>query len=137
MLSVFEKPNALLRFEGFAVLALALTIYWRQPFSWGLFWSTILIPDIALLGYLANPRVGAVTYNISHSKLLPCALALASIANDNALLLSLSLVWFAHIGIDQLFGYGLKYPEGFRITHLGVIGRAANSSFGRYLPCGK
>lgn len=137
MLSIFEKPNVLLRLEGFTVFVLALAIYWHQSFSWALFWSTILLPDLALLGYLVNSKVGAIAYNITHSKLLPCALALVSVANGDALFLSLALVWFVHIGIDRLLGYGLKYPEGFKITHLGVIGQVANASFGRYLPCGK
>lgn len=30
-----------------------------------------------------------------------------------------SLIWVAHIGIDRLFGLGLKYATGFRHTHLG------------------
>jgi hypothetical protein len=27
-------------------------------------------------------------------------------------------VWFAHIGMDRLMGYGLKYPTDFKDTHL-------------------
>lgn len=123
MLSVFEKPNALLRLEGFGIVVLALALYWQQYFNWMLFWSTILLPDLAFLGYLLNSRVGAFTYNIAHSNLLPCALALVSFAVNNTLALELSLIWFIHIGVDRLFGYGLKYPEGFKITHLGVIGK--------------
>jgi hypothetical protein len=36
---------------------------------------------------------------------------------------SVALVWFAHIGLDRMLGYGLKHPSGFRETHLGRIGR--------------
>lgn len=137
MLSVFEKPNALLRLEGFGIFFLALTVFWQRSFDWSLCWSTVLLPDIALLGYLVNVRVGAITYNITHSKLLPCTLAVVAVAANNTLALALSLIWFIHIGIDRLFGYGLKYPEGFKITHLGVIGQVGNLAFNRYLPCGK
>jgi Domain of unknown function (DUF4260) len=137
MLSIFEKPNTLLRLEGLAVFALALVVYWHLSFSWVLFWSAVMLPDIALLGYLLNPRVGAVSYNLSHSKLLPCGLALASVTIGDVLLLALSLIWFVHIGIDRLFGYGLKYPEGFKMTHLGVIGQVGNATLGRYMLCGK
>ncbi|MGH3030008.1 MAG: DUF4260 family protein [Gaiellaceae bacterium] len=28
------------------------------------------------------------------------------------------VLWLAHIGIDRLLGYGLKYPDRFRETHL-------------------
>jgi len=30
-----------------------------------------------------------------------------------------ALIWVAHIGADRLLGFGLKYPEGFKPTHLG------------------
>ena len=137
MLRLFEKPTLLLRLEGLVLLCLAVAVYRHQSFGWGLFWSTLLLPDIALLGYLANARAGAIAYNITHSELLPGALALGSLAGGDALLLALSLTWFAHIGIDRLLGYGLKFPEGFKLTHLGVIGQAANTLFGRRLPCGR
>jgi hypothetical protein len=30
------------------------------------------------------------------------------------LVLALSLVWLAHIGVDRLLGYGLKYDDSFK-----------------------
>ncbi|WP_366863873.1 DUF4260 family protein, partial [Acidithiobacillus sp.] len=30
-----------------------------------LFWSTVLLPDLALLGYLVNAAVGATAYNVT------------------------------------------------------------------------
>jgi hypothetical protein len=30
----------------------------------------------------------------------------------------LGLIWLAHIGIDRALGYGLRYPDAFRETHL-------------------
>jgi hypothetical protein len=33
----------------------------------------------------------------------------------------LLLIWIAHIGLDRAIGYGLKYPTGFRDTHLGKV----------------
>lgn len=137
MLSVFEKPNLLLRLEGGTVFALALAVYWQQSFSWPLFWSTLLIPDIAMLGYLVSAQLGARSYNITHSKLLPGLLGIFAISTGNALCMALTLIWFVHIGIDRLLGYGLKYADGFKFTHLGIIGRGEGEPRGRYLPCGK
>lgn len=137
MIAIFEKPNILLRLEGFAVFSLALAYYWQLSLSWTLFWSCVLLPDLALLGYLVTARVGALTYNFTHSKLLPCILIAISMANHNVLLLSLALIWLVHIGLDRLLGYGLKYPEGFKLTHLGVIGQAGNLSIVRFMPCRK
>jgi hypothetical protein len=30
----------------------------------------------------------------------------------------IGLIWLAHIGVDRTVGYGLKYPSGFKDTHL-------------------
>ena len=34
--------------------------------------------------------------------------------------LALGLIWRAHIGLDRLLGYGLKYDDHFQHTHLGI-----------------
>jgi hypothetical protein len=52
--------------------------------------------------------------------LMTTGLALAS-----PLVLSIAMIWLAHIGIDRALGYGLKYQAGFAFTHLGRIGRGA------------
>jgi hypothetical protein len=44
------------------------------------------------------------------------------------IVLSVALIWLAHIGLDRALGYGLKYAAGFRFTHLGEIGRGAKTS---------
>lgn len=82
-----------------------------------------LAPDLSMLGYLAGPRVGAVTYNAVHNLVLAVAalgmgwlLALAPLALGGAVLL-------AHVGMDRALGYGLKLSTGFADTHLGRIGR--------------
>lgn len=137
MFTVFEKPNVLLRLEGGAVFALALAVYWQQSFGWPLFWSTLFLPDLALLGYLVNARFGAGAYNITHSKLLPGLLGIFAISTSNTLCMALTLVWFVHIGIDRLLGYGLKYTDGFKFTHLGTIGQSEGQPRGSFLPCGK
>ena len=33
----------------------------------------------------------------------------------------IALIWAAHIGVDRVLGYGLKYPTAFRDTHLGPV----------------
>jgi len=137
LIAVLEKPIVLLKLEGLAVFLLALAMYWQQSFSWSLFWSTVLLPDLALFGYLANAKVGAKLYNITHSKLLSSALAVVAIITSNALLSALALIWFAHIGFDRMLGYGLKYPEGFKVTHLGAIGKVADEPRGNFSPCWK
>lgn len=45
-------------------------------------------------------------------------------ASAEPLVLSIAMIWLAHIGIDRALGYGLKYSRGFGFTHLGRIGKA-------------
>jgi hypothetical protein len=30
----------------------------------------------------------------------------------------LALIWLAHISFDRCLGFGLKFPESFRVTHI-------------------
>lgn len=34
------------------------------------------------------------------------------------------MILFAHASLDRVFGYGLKYADGFSHTHMGDIGDA-------------
>jgi hypothetical protein len=33
-----------------------------------------------------------------------------------------AIIWMAHIGLDRMLGYGLKYPTFFKDTHLQRVG---------------
>ncbi len=118
---LLARPSVLLRIEGATVLAGSVLLYWLNGGSWWLFALLLLAPDLAMLGYLAGPRVGAVAYNVFHSYPLPAALGLVGLFVGAPLAVSVALVWFAHIGMDGLAGYGLKYPTAFGDTHLGRV----------------
>ena len=107
-----------LRLEGVAVLVLSLFFYDHYGSSWLLFIALLFLPDIAMLGYLANEQIGALSYNLFHTYLGPALLLGLGVLLGVNLLISLSLIWFAHIGLDRLLGYGLKLPTGFKHTHL-------------------
>ena len=51
----------------------------------------------------------------------------ASRVVPSALAMHLALIWSAHIGFDRALGYGLKYDTGFSFTHLGRIGKTAET----------
>jgi hypothetical protein len=36
-------------------------------------------------------------------------------------LFPIGVIWIAHIGFDRALGYGLKYPDSFKATHLGRV----------------
>lgn len=119
-----------LRAEGLAVLALSVALYSTTEAGWLTFVLLVLVPDLSMLGYLAGPRVGAATYNVAHTYLLPLALGAFGHFAGRPLLVALALIWAAHIGLDRTLGYGLKLPTGFQDTHLGRIGRATPAARG-------
>ena len=115
------RPRVLLRLEGAAVLALAVAGYRASGGNWWLFALLLLAPDLAALGYLAGNRVGAATYNLVHTYVLPLALLGYGLWGASPLALSLALIWLAHLGMDRAVGYGLKYATAFKDTHLGRV----------------
>ena len=96
---------------------IAAQLFTHQP--WWLVPAVILVPDLFMLGYLRDTRVGAAVYNLGHSYLLPAAMSLAGAVGHHPLTLALGLLWLAHIGMDRLARYGLKYDVSFQHTHLG------------------
>jgi hypothetical protein len=117
-----SMPAILLRVEGLAVGAAAVALYVHGDYAlWPLF-VFLLAPDLSFVGYAAGPRLGAFAYNAAHTYVLPVALAAGCLlAGDPGLPVQIALIWGAHIGIDRLLGYGLKYPTAFKDTHLGRI----------------
>jgi hypothetical protein len=115
---LLARPAAMLRVEGATMLAGGLLLYWTGGGSWWLFALLLLAPDLSMLGYLAGSRVGAAVYNTFHSYPLPAALGLVGLFVGAPIAVSVALVWFTHIGMDRLMGYGLKYPTDFKDTHL-------------------
>lgn len=121
-----KRIIAVQRLEGLALALVCVTSYGTLGESWALFAALILVPDISMLGYVARPRVGALTYNLAHNWVLVVLwLGIAWILDGGSFALSLPLILGTHIGIDRALGYGLKLPTGFRDTHLGRIGRTA------------
>jgi len=113
----------LLRLEGLTLFAGMVLLYAVWGGSWWVFALLFLVPDLSFAAYLAGPQTGAVVYNTAHSYLLPVALMTVGFALPEPLILSIAMIWLAHIGIDRALGYGLKYEAGFGFTHLGRIGR--------------
>lgn len=112
------------RLEGLALLAVSVLAYARFGEGWLLFAVLFLIPDLSFLGYLAGPRLGAWAYNLAHSLIGPLLLAAAAGLTGGDPPIALALIWLAHIGFDRALGYGLKSPDSFGVTHLGLIGAA-------------
>lgn len=115
-MTTFSRP--LLRLEGLFVLAAAIVAYRAADYSWWLFVTTLLAPDLFMIGYLAGPRIGALLYNAGHTYLVPIGLGVAGYLGALPLVGALALIWAVHIGMDRALGFGLKSPSSFSDTHL-------------------
>ena len=115
--------RTLLRLEGLTLFVGMTLLYGVWDGSWWVYALLFLTPDLSFAAYLAGPRAGAIVYNAAHSYMAPMALMTTGFALSSPLVLSIAMIWLAHIGIDRALGYGLKYSAGFGFTHLGRIGR--------------
>ncbi len=115
---MLNKPRVLLQIEGAAVFLLSLFLYHFIEAGWVWFLVLFLWPDIFMLGYLVNVRLGASLYNLVHTEILPVVLGGFALSLHRTELLAFALIWLAHIGMDRMLGYGLKYPTFFKDTHL-------------------
>jgi len=126
--AVSGGPRILLHLEGLAVLIASVVAFHGTQASWLLFAILLLAPDLALLGYLAGPRAGAMAYNAAHTYLGPAALAGAMALGVLPARWELCLIWTAHAGMDRSLGLGLKYATAFADTHLGPVGLRRSSA---------
>lgn len=119
---VTGRPLTWLRIEGLAVAGAALVIFATTGQPWWLIPALFLLPDLAALGYLAGPQVGAWTYNLTHTAPLPLALLAAGAGLHISALTVAGAVGLFHFGLDRLMKYGVKYDHSFGNTHLGMHG---------------
>jgi len=115
---MLTKPRWLLQLEGFLILATAAYFYHAGHYRWWVFALLFLAPDIFMLGYLKDARVGSVLYNLVHTMTGPLLLLAGALVFASPVWIPYGLIWLAHIGFDRTLGYGLKYPTFFKDTHL-------------------
>jgi hypothetical protein len=108
----------LLRLEGLVLFAAAIALYVREDYSILALVLLFLAPDLSFIGLAGGPRVAAVAYDTAHTYVGPILLASVSMIVEWDAGVMLGLIWLAHIGIDRALGYGLRYPDAFRDTHL-------------------
>lgn len=107
-----------LHIEYGAAFLFSVFLYMQADFSLWLFFLLLFVPDVTMVGYFFNPKIGAVLYNSGHSSLIPLIVLGLSLSFSNDTGLMLALIWLAHIFLDRCLGYGLKYPQAFQETHM-------------------
>jgi hypothetical protein len=120
--------KTILQLENLAGFLFSIYVFSLLSYPWWVYLLLFLIPDLSILGYAVGPRVGAFTYNLIHHKAVSLALiVLGSVLSIPVISLA-GAVLLGHSSLDRVMGYGLKYNDSFKHTHLGPIGRGTRSS---------
>jgi len=116
----------LLYFETLGIFLLTCFLIYQLnlQLAWWAYLLLFFSPDIGMLGYLAGTKIGAYTYNIFHHQGLAIVFALTGYLLHNDLIIFTGLLLLAHSSFDRLLGYGLKYNDNFKHTHLGWMGQS-------------
>lgn len=116
----------LLKLEMLGLLLLSVWL-WQMVgmdglgFAWWWYLVWFLVPDVGMIGYGVNTKVGAWTYNMTHH----LGIAIGGILVGALLALPLiqiaGIIMLGHSAFDRVLGYGLKHPDTFKHTHLGCL----------------
>jgi len=120
-LKMTKKIIKILEFEALVFFVTTICAYYFIGASWWLFFILLLVPDFFMVGYIKNSYIGATIYNTGHTYVLPVVMIGMHFLFDIASFLPISIIWFAHVSMDRMFGFGLKYDTNFKDTHLGII----------------
>ncbi|RXK61521.1 DUF4260 family protein [Lacibacter luteus] len=122
--------KTILKLEELAMLLVSIALLYISTVEWWWYLLMFIGPDISMLGYLAGNKTGAILYNIFHHKAIAILVIAVSLVLklqfpffDSDPFIQAGIVLFGHSSMDRVFGYGLKYENGFKFTHLGEIGK--------------
>lgn len=120
-----KAMSVTIKIEEAAITAVA--IYFLSIYKLGLpLWIWVLLffsPDLSMLGYLVNTRIGAFTYNLFHHRAVALALLAIGFLIHKDVLITGGLLLAAHSSFDRMLGYGLKFPDDFKHTSSGWMGK--------------
>ena len=118
---VIGIPKNWLRLDGLILFAATIILFAGEHQRWWIYPALLFVPDIFMLGYLRDTKLGALLYNAGHSYFLPATTIFIGWRSHHALTIAIGLIWLGHVGWDRFFGYGLKYDSSFKHTHLGDL----------------
>jgi hypothetical protein len=115
----------LIRLEELFLFLLSILLFTQTRFAW--WWYPVLLfsPDLAMIGYIAGARTGAITYNLVHHKAVAISAYILGVLMGITALQLAGVILLGHTSLDRVLGYGLKYTDSFQHTHLGSIGATA------------
>lgn len=115
--------KSVIKLEEMAMLGIC--IYFLSVLHVDWWWYLVLLfgPDISMLGYIGGNKTGAAIYNLFHHKGIAIAIFVGGFLIPDQLMQIIGIALFGHSSMDRTFGYGLKTEQGFKFTHLGIIGK--------------
>ncbi len=111
----------LLKLEELLMFLLSIYLFSFLDYAWWIYLVFILTPDIGMLGYLVSTNLGAMLYNIFHHKGVAIVIGFLGFWWAIVELQLAGIILFGHASMDRIFGYGLKYNDNFKHTHLGNL----------------
>lgn len=113
-----------LKFEELCMFVLGCYLFSRLGYSCWWLIGLFLLPDIGMLRYAINSKVGAIMYNIFHHKAIAISLYVLGLWLGTSILSFAGVLIFSHASFDRMQGFGLKYNTDFKATHIGKIGNS-------------
>jgi hypothetical protein len=111
----------ILKLEEAAMFILSVVLFNQLHFVWWWYLALFFAPDISMLGYLVNTKMGAYSYNFFHHKAVAIAVGLIGFYLQSEIYMLAGIILFGHSSFDRILGYGLKYTDSFKHTHLGSL----------------
>ncbi len=116
--------KTLTKLEELGELLFSIYLFSLLPYPWWFYPLFFFAPDLSMVGYIAGPRLGAITYNLVHHKAIALGLFVAGAFLHIPVISLFGVLFLGHSSLDRALGYGLKYGDSFNHTHLGTIGRS-------------
>lgn len=104
--------------EEIMMFVLGIFLFQQLGYVWWLFLVLLFVPDLSMIGYFVNTHIGAVIYNFFHHRALHILIYIVgAMMNMNSIMLA-GVILFSHSSLDRTVGYGFKYKDAFKHTHL-------------------
>ena len=100
--------KTLIKLEEIALAILSFYLFLGLGYAWWWFPILFFVPDISLLGYLLNQKLGANIYNVVHHKALAILFYLLGSFTHMAMLQLAGVVIFGHSSLDRALGFVLQ-----------------------------
>ncbi|MDD7886800.1 DUF4260 domain-containing protein [Flavivirga sp. 57AJ16] len=116
-----KAMGTLLKLEEVGMFLLSIILFNQLDYPWWVFPACLLLPDISMIGYVMNLRIGAWIYNFFHHKLAVIITFIMGIWLNESVITLAGVILLGHSAMDRMFGIGLKYKDRFTHTHLSRI----------------